>query len=86
MAYDDQPQTLDAWGLARLGNAIDRLVDREINSAQRIQGQTGYGIDEYGNLYPQGQYATSYSPETPRPVNWPFLLLIGGGLYLLAQD
>jgi len=77
---------MTAWGLSRLGNAIDRLVDREINSPQRMNGQAGYGMDEYGNLYMQGQNAASYTPTAPKPINWPFLLLIGGGLYLLTQD
>lgn len=77
---------MDAWALSRLGNAIDRFVDREINSPQRMNGQAGYGMDEYGNLYMQGQNAASYSPQAPRPINWPFLLLVGGGLYLLTKD
>lgn len=80
------PPVADAWALARLGNAIDRLVDREINSPQRMSGQAGYGMDEYGNLYKLGENAEQYTPTRPQPINWPLLLLIGGGLYLLTQD
>jgi hypothetical protein len=88
MDYDQNGNQVDgdAWALSRLGYAIDRLVDREINAPQRITGQTGYGINEYGELYQLGQNGTAYTPAAPKPINWPFLLLVGGGLYLLTKD
>jgi hypothetical protein len=76
----------DAWTMARLGNALDVLVDRELNSPQRMTANTGYGIDEYGNVYQLGQTGMPYAPTAPKPINWPFLLLVCGGLYMLTKD
>lgn len=46
----------DAWALARLGHAVDVLVDRQINSPQVIQSSAAYGVDtNTGTLYKLGQ-------------------------------
>jgi hypothetical protein len=50
---------LGAWGLSRLGFAIDTWTDREINRPQKIaQSGAPYGIDQNGNLYEVGKPAT----------------------------
>lgn len=79
-------QSADAWTMARLGNAIDSYVDRQLNSPQMMTGQTGYGIDQYGALYPLGQPATQQQVAAvqARP-NYMLLLLIAGGIYLATQ-
>jgi len=55
----DQTLTSDnlgAWGLSRLGYAIDVFVDRKLNDPQVITDHSAaYGMDANGNLYQVGQ-------------------------------
>jgi len=45
-----------AWGLSKLGAAIDAYVDRTINSPQIVQDASkAYGVDANGNLYDLGK-------------------------------
>lgn len=45
-----------SWFLARAGNAIDAIVDRQIREPQYLNdaGQQ-YGVDDRGNVYQLGQ-------------------------------
>jgi len=58
----DQTLTSDnatAWGLSRLGYAIDVFVDRKLNNPQLITDHSAaYGMDASGNLYEVGQPTT----------------------------
>jgi hypothetical protein len=76
-----------AWGLARLGNAIDVYVDRQLGAqSQTVMGQTGYGIDASGNLYQLGQTASGATVTRPAQPNVMLLALIGLGIYMLAKS
>ncbi len=80
----DEPNNYEAWGLARLGFAVDELVQREINKPTAIQNSGGYGVGEDGRMYMLGQPAQSAS--LPRqPVNLPFLLLVLAAVYLATK-
>lgn len=60
--YDDAPSVtgdgagFSSWFLARAGNAIDAIVDRQIRQPQYLNdaGQQ-YGVDSNGRIYQLGQ-------------------------------
>lgn len=83
----DDTNSPDAWGLARLGFAIDTYVDRQINSPQVLQDHSAaYGMDQNGNLYKVGQ-PTQVQTLTPAQGGGritPMMLLLGLGLLYLA--
>lgn len=78
-------QDAGAWLSSRLGNAIDILVDREINRPQEIVNSESYGIDVYGNVYRNGQpVATMGAPPQPG-ISKALLLLLIVGAFILAK-
>ena len=80
----EDPNSIEAWGMARFGFAVDELVQREINKPTAIQNSGGYGVGEDGRMYMLGQPAQSAT--APRqPVNMTFLLLVLAGVYLATQ-
>lgn len=76
-----------AWGLSRLGHAIDVYVDRQLGSqSQVIMGQAGYGIGADGALYQLGTTANGNTVATAAKPNVMLLALVGLGIYLLAKN
>jgi hypothetical protein len=81
----------DAWMQARLGNAVDALVDRVLMKPQYISdpGQA-YGVDQAGNIYQlgqtNGQLAATIQTRAPgMPSNSMLLLLVVVGAVLLLE-
>jgi hypothetical protein len=55
---DDTTQSggIDAWVMARVGNAIDVYTDRALNRPQTIYDPAqAYGMDQNGRIYTLGQ-------------------------------
>lgn len=71
----------DVWALSQLGNVINAYVDREVNKATRIEGTTGYGVDEYGRMYALGQPLPPPAPPQ-QPVNGMLLLLVLAAVFI----
>ena len=82
---DTENQTLEAWGLSRLGFAIDSYVDREVNRSTRIADSGAYGIDDQGRIYTAGQPYGGAVVAQRQPISTPMLLLILAGVYLAMQ-
>lgn len=74
-----------AWLSARLGNAIDAYVDRQLQSQAVIQPSTGFGIDANGQLYKLGQPVTA-STVTPVSGGGSMSMLLLVGLVLLVAN
>jgi hypothetical protein len=60
--YDDAPSVTSdgagysSWFLARAGNAIDAIVDRQIRQPQYLTDTSQqYGVDDTGHIYQLGQ-------------------------------
>lgn len=66
-----------AWVLSKLGQAIDVYVDRQLNTPQVIQQNSGYGVDQNGNLYQIGQPTTVQTVSPVPGGSMGFLLVIG---------
>jgi hypothetical protein len=76
----------DVWALAMLGGVIGSYVDREVNKATVIDGTTGYGLDEYGRMYPLGQPTQAATlPPPQQPVNGMLLLLVLGAVFVAVS-
>jgi hypothetical protein len=75
---------LGAWGLARLGHAIDVSVDRVIRDPQQIYDPSqAYGMDANGNLYTMGQNNSQmYRPQAP--ANPQTVLMLGIAVILFV--
>lgn len=77
-----QPSGLDAWVMARLGNAIDVGVDRALNrQPTMVDPGQAYGVDQNGNIYQlgkaNGQLSASIQTTSPQRSNMTVLLLVG---------
>lgn len=81
----------DAWLSARVGNAIDALVDRTLARPQMgSDAAQAYGVDQNGNLYSLGQrnaqvvaqVQTRTAGQTVSPL---MLMLIIGAVVLLVS-
>lgn len=84
----DDTNATEAWGLARLGFAIDSYVDRQINSPQVLADHSAaYGMDSDGNLFKVGQPTNvqTMTPVAGASKITPMMLLIGLGLLYLAS-
>jgi hypothetical protein len=84
MGENQQPT---AWDFSRLGNVIDRYVDRQLNNPQIVHDASDqYGIAPDGSLYHVGQAANS-SVQPVRVnnqmVTW---LLIGVAVYFVMRS
>lgn len=61
-SYNDTGMT--AWESARLGNAIDSLVDRVVNRPQMVaDASQAYGVDAQGRIYQLGQVNGQMNPQ-----------------------
>lgn len=84
---DEQNQQPSAWDFSRLGNAIDRYVDRQLNNPQIVHDASDqYGVGPNGELYHVGQAG---DPAIRQPVRvnsgmttW---LLIGLAVWLVMK-
>jgi hypothetical protein len=89
--YDDAPSVtsdgagFSSWFLARAGNAIDAIVDRQIRQPQYLNdaGQQ-YGVDGNGNIYQLGQTNGQIVAQVNRPASQISPLLIIGAIVLLV--
>jgi hypothetical protein len=89
----DETQTggLDAWVMARVGNALDAGIDRVINRPQFVSDPSqAYGVDQNGNIYQlgksNGQITASVQTNTAGGVafNPMMMLLVIGVLYAVS--
>ncbi len=71
--------------MSRLGNAIDSLVDRELNKPTRIADSGGFGVGENGEIYMLGQPSQAAVVAPRQPVNMTFVLLVLAGVYLATK-
>jgi hypothetical protein len=78
----------DAWLSARLGFALDSVIDRVINKPELVyDGNGAYGVNPDGTLYQLGQpnYA---APTARKPVvlgNTGLLLIVVGLVFLASK-
>jgi hypothetical protein len=89
MDQTDNGYSSDAWLSARLGNAIDVIVDRTLSRPQLGSDPSqAYGIDANGNVYQLGQM-NGQVRATVTPTNGggltisPTLILIGIAAFML---
>lgn len=90
--YDDAPSVtsdgagFSSWFLARAGNAIDAIVDRQIRQPQYLNdaGQQ-YGVDGNGRIYQLGQTNGQIVAQVNRPATTISPVLIIGAILLLVM-
>lgn len=91
MDYETAPSVtsdgagFSSWFLARAGNAIDAIVDRQIRQPQYLNdaGQQ-WGVDGNGNIYQLGQTNGQIVAQVNRPAQQISPLLIIGAIVLLV--
>lgn len=81
----------DAWIKARVGNAIDVLVDRTLNRPQYTNDPAqAYGVDANGNLYMlgqrNGQVVATVNNGAPSGSNGLMAWLILGAIALVVLE
>jgi hypothetical protein len=88
----DDTTTQDAWLSARVGNAIDVLVDRVLARPQLGSDPSqAYGVDGNGNIYQlgqvNGQVVAQVNNGKPATANSNLLLiaLVVGVVFMVAK-
>jgi|GEM_PF-6910816 hypothetical protein len=77
-----------AWWAARLGFALDTYVDRKLIGRPSLSDSNSqmYGQDEFGNTFVVGQQS-GLARAAPAPRANPLMvLLLIGGIILLAKE
>lgn len=91
MDEQNQQGSPDAWFLARLGNAVDAWVDREVRGPQRYYDPSqAYGMDGNGNIYTlgqtNGQISATVTPTRGDAFGGLLPWLLIGGVILLVTS
>lgn len=92
MDYETAPSVtsdgagFSSWFLARAGNAIDAIVDRQIRQPQYLNdaGQQ-WGVDGNGNIYQLGQTNGQIVAQVNKPAHQISPLLIIGAILLVVM-
>lgn len=88
---DTNSQDTSAWFMARLGNALDAYVDRNIygNGQFAVDAGQQYGVDANGNVYQLGktnQQLTAVVANNAAQPSGMTLLLIGAVVLLVVME